>query len=217
VKVSRWLQGLFGLADPHPFESDPFGPPVVIPAPPKVHALEREPAWEEVEARLRLQLVPASVARHDSLIVFPLHHAVVIAVVVDDADGYAFIRHQDAARWGLPPGRLYAKAEEGLRLASADVRPQFVHRPNRCIVLTNRDGYDAARLLLPDFRMFMGKHLSTPFFAALPNRDFLLAWAEDCEPAFHAYAHDKVMRSWTERPHPLTGDLFRVDDKGVRG
>jgi hypothetical protein len=215
--VARWLQRLLGLAGEHPFEAaEPFQMPV-MPAPPNVHALEKEPEWEQVEARLRLQLVPFTVAKHDSLVVYPLHPTVVIAVVVDAPEGFAFIRHQDAARWGLAPDTLYAKAVEGLRLGSADIKPQFTGRPNRCIALQTGDGYDAARLLIPDFRTFLGARLSRPFFAAIPNRGFLMAWSEDCEPAFHAYAQEKVMRSCAERPFPLTPDLFRVDEKGVRG
>lgn len=214
--AGRFLRSLFGLGEPHPFEGAEAPAQPVLAVPPNVHALEREPEWEQVEARLRLQLVPASVAKHDALIVFPLHHKVVIAVVVDAPEGYAFIRHQDAARWGLAPGRLYAKAEEGLRIASADLKPHWVDRPNRCVALQTGDGYDAARLLLPDFRTFLGKRLSKPFLAAIPNRGLLMAWAEDCQPAFHAYAEEKVLRSWAERPHPLTDDLFKVDEKVVR-
>ena len=93
---------------------------------------------------------------------------------------------------------------------------ELVQGPNRCIGIQEMDGYDAARLLVPGFRQFLANHLSMPFFAAIPNRDFLIAWAADCEQAFHQFAREKVARDFGERPYPLPADVFRADEDRVR-
>src|SRR5689334_794529 len=57
--------------------------------------------------------------------------------------------------------------------------------------------------IVPRFRRFIASHVGQPFFAAIPNRDFLIAWATDCEPGFHQLAREQVARSFNERPYAL--------------
>ena len=175
-----------------------------------------DPEWPAVQTSLRLQLVPAEYRDQAPILTFPFHTAVVIAIVIDLAEGYSVVRAEDVERWRVRPEELYQTAADNLNAASSAVRAQLVNAPNRSIGVQEMDGYDAARLLVPQFRQFLAEHLSMPFFAAIPNRDFLIAWAADCEPAFHQFAREKVAKDFGERPYPLTSDVFRVDESGVR-
>lgn len=175
-----------------------------------------EPEWPSVRTSLRLQLVPAEYGDQAPILTFPFHPAVVIAIVIDLPEGYSVVRSEDVERWGVRPQDLYTTAADNLNAASAAVRAEMVQGPNRCIGVQEMDGYDAARLLVPGFRRFLAGHLSMPFFAAIPNRDFLMAWAADCEPAFQLFAREKAAKDFGERPYPLTSEVFRADEKGVR-
>jgi len=175
-----------------------------------------DPEWFAVQASLRLQLVPAEYAEQAPILTFPFHRDVVVALVIDQPEGYSVVRAEDVTRWGIPAEDLYSTASDNLNAASSNVQAQFVPGPNRCIGVQEMDGYDAARLLVPQFRQFLAGHISLPFFAAIPNRDFLIAWAADCEPEFHEFARTKVVKGFGERPYPLTTEVFRADDNGVR-
>jgi uncharacterized protein YtpQ (UPF0354 family) len=175
-----------------------------------------DPQWPGVQTSLRLQLVPTEYGEQAPILTFPFHSAVVIAIVIDLPEGYAVVRSEDVERWGVRPDELYGRAAENLNAGSAAVQAQLIQGPNRCIGVQEMDGYDAARLLVPQFRQFLADQLSMPFFAAIPNRDFLMAWAADCEPGFHQFAREKAAKDFGERPYPLTSEVFRAERDGVR-
>ncbi len=173
------------------------------------------PEWPASKPDLRPQLVPAEYGEQVPILAFPFNADVVATVVIDLPHGYSLVRPEDADRWGVTPGELFAAATENLNTASANVRAQAIQGPNRCIGIQEMDGYDAARILVPGFRHFLGTHLSFPFFAAVPNRDFLIAWADDCEPGFHEFAKQKVVKDFGERPYPLSAGIVRVREDGI--
>jgi hypothetical protein len=172
--------------------------------------------WAEAESVLRLQLVPAEYSDRPPILEFPFHHSVVATAVCDLPEGYAIVTSKDVERWQVSRAQVYAAAEANLQAASRDLEVQSFDGPNRCIAVQSMDGYDAARALLPGFRRFLGDRLGSPFFVAVPNRDFLVAWAADCEPAFDQFMREKAVKDFGERPYPLVSEVFRADADTVR-
>jgi hypothetical protein len=80
--------------------------------------------------------------------------------------------------------------------------------PDRFIGVQAADGYDAARILLPELCGFILSHLGEPFFAGIPNRDFLICWAADCSEQFHAFAREKIAGDYEVQSYPLTPSVI---------
>jgi hypothetical protein len=77
-----------------------------------------------------------------------------------------------------------------------------------------RDAYDAARLLLPEFRARVLSKLGDFVFAGIPNRDFLILWSKDFSG--HAGFVAQIKKDSQSRPYPLTDEIFVITAGGVR-
>jgi hypothetical protein len=70
------------------------------------------------------------------------------------------------------------------------------------------DGYSASRILVPSIRKEIAVALGDPFYFAVPNRGFLVAWSQD-----YAYTDQfmgKVREDFVRRPYPISEDVFLV-------
>ncbi|HEX7706452.1 MAG TPA: DUF1444 family protein [Thermoanaerobaculia bacterium] len=174
---------------------------------------ERGPAplhWSEVRPRLRPQFMPAEYLEQAPapLLFFPLNEDVAIGVVVDQSNTYAYVRAEDAELWGVPADAVFEMAIENLNAASADIPMHSGSDPDRFIAIEAGDGYDAARLLIPGLRAFIADHLGSPFFAGIPNRDFLICWARDASQEFQDFAREKIAADNAEQPYSLTAEVL---------
>lgn len=82
------------------------------------------------------------------------------------------------------------------------------------VIVDTHDGYDAVRLLLPNFMARLRTTLEVlRVFAGIPNRDFLVAWTPDfaARKGFALKLREDVL----VRNHPLTDALFTSSDAGV--
>ncbi len=172
--------------------------------------------WELARERVRLQLMPAELVREGISITYPLLDQVVISIVIDSPHGYAYVRNEDAERWNMSLFDLYEVACENLKQASEGIEISFIEGPPSMIVLQTQDGYDAARVLLPEFRQFAAERLGTPFFAAIPNRDFLIMWSQSEDNSFHEHIKNQVRIDATSQSHPLTSTILVVTEEKIR-
>lgn len=172
--------------------------------------------WEVARERVRLQLMPANLIREGISIAYPLLDEVVVSVVIDSPHGYAYVRHEDLAKWNMSHFDLYEIACENLKQASEGIEISFIDGPPSMIVLQTQDGYDAARVLLPEFRQFAAVRLGTPFFAAIPNRDFLILWSQSEDSSFHEQIKNQVRVDTASQSHPLTSTILVVTEEKIR-
>jgi len=172
--------------------------------------------WEEARQRVRLQLMPSELIRDGISVTYPLLDQVVVSVVIDSPHGYAYVRNEDLAKWNMSLFDLYEIACENLKQASEGIEISFIDGPPSLIVLQTQDGYDAARVLLPEFRQFAAKRLGTPFFAAIPNRDFLIMWSQTDDTSFHEHIKNQVRIDATSQSHPLTSTILVVTEEKIR-
>lgn len=172
--------------------------------------------WDEARALVRPQLMPAEYLAEAPLLHRPFHSGVVAGLVLDEPDGYSYLRGQDCAAWQLEGDVVWEAAIANLNEASRGLEAHLDDGPDRWVVISMQDGYDAARILVPGIRAFLAERLGEPFFAGTPNREFLLAWASDCSPRYWEIVEGRLAKDWREQPYPLTPACSEVTRAGVR-
>lgn len=171
--------------------------------------------WEEARGKLRLQFIRAENASRASVVTFPFAEEVVVAVAIDLSNAYAFVSPQNLQQWGVTGESLYQEAMLNLEKTSAGIEMHATGAPERLLAIQTRDGYDAARLLLPALRKVACDHLGEPCYAAIPNRDFLIAWSRSNSAEFQTQVRNQVRLDFETQPHPLTSGIFTVRESEV--
>jgi hypothetical protein len=172
-------------------------------------------SWEAAKSRVRLQLMPSDFCRDGFSVTYPFLDSVLISVVIDSENGYAYVRQEDLQNWQISLFDLYEVARENLKAASQGIEISVIEGPPGLIALQTQDGYDAARILLPELRKFASEQLGSPFYAAVPNRDFLIMWPSETNEEFHESMRSQVTSDFTSRSHPLTRTILLVSEDSI--
>jgi hypothetical protein len=77
------------------------------------------------------------------------------------------------------------------------------------------DGFDAVRIIVPEFQQLIAEHIGTPFYVGVPNRDFLICWSKSDDKEFQNQMWSQVSTDFTERPYPLSGRAFEVNSESI--
>ena len=170
--------------------------------------------WDEAKDRLRLQLVSSRIDELESAITFPFSDDVTSSVVVDSKHGYAYVRPEDAERWGQTTVDLIEIARENLVEASQTLEIKVAPGPPALAIIQTGDSYDAARILLPTIREtlidMLCKDGGEEVFVGVPNRDFLIAWSVDTPDAIHDQLTSTIAMDSQRQSHPLSRHLFKI-------
>ena len=86
----------------------------------------------------------------------------------------------------------------------------------KAAILSQHDGYDAARLLLGGLYDRLAPQLGGNFFVATPARDMFVAFSHGPDP-FLNRLKDRVEHDYRRLPYPITSDFFYVSRDGVAG
>lgn len=171
--------------------------------------------WAQVQKKLRLQIMPAAFERHGSSIIFPLLPEVVVSIVVDSDFGYSYVREIDLERWSINRVDAYELAKQNLDENSRELKINYFVGPPDLMAVDTTDGYAAARLLLPELRKFVAGRLGSPFYAGIPNRDFLVMWAKPRDKAFTTRIRTQLNSDFRNRSHPLTNRILVVTPETI--
>lgn len=167
--------------------------------------------WDTVKSALKPQLCPEGFLRKMPLAHRPLGAGLVIGVVLDGEKAYRYTTPQDLQAWDVAFDDLFVYATENLNEASAGNTPMhYVPGPDRLVAIQTQDGFDAARILVPEFRSFIGSKLGSPFLCAVPNRDFLLCWSHDNSENFLTLTRERIKEDFAHRPYPLSPEVFQA-------
>lgn len=178
------------------------------------------PSWEEARTRLRPQLVPSDFgANNPDLLRRAFLPGVDLAYAIDEVERYALVLTPQAASWGVGEDDLYAVALANLAAACepgklAVTLPSEPGGEGRWVALDSDDGYAAARVLVPAMRQRLAALLGEPFYVALPNRDFLVAWSRDS--SFHAAFAERARQDFAHKHHPLSPEVFVAAAEEIR-
>ena len=171
-------------------------------------------AWESARERLYPRLVgPAfmsSLPDRQDLHLLQLGPEVWVTLVLRYRERARYVRQVEVETWSKDGAAPRAQALHNL--AGSCKRARFLqhvtdHGP--LVIAESRDGLDAARLLLPGLHDVLAPSLGSPFLAAVPHRDTLLA----CPMGPAALVEEFVARvnaAANSAPHAIARTLWRV-------
>lgn len=170
--------------------------------------------WASVQSQVMLQLMPAEYGQKfqddKALVSRPFIPGVATAVVVDGERGYRYVRKIDLAQWKIGADALFERALKNLDTKSKAAKHEASRGPDKFLAFEEKDGYDAARLLLPGVRAEAAKLLGDPFLASIPNRDFLILWSAENSAQFQQFTRQKARDDFKTQPYPLSPATLRV-------
>jgi uncharacterized protein YtpQ (UPF0354 family) len=141
-----------------------------------------------------------------------------ILFVIDLPQMTVSITTEQMIRWGVTTDELEDLARLNLRETSKNIELRIIDAEDggRAAIFSNRDGYDAARLLLLDLHEKLAPELGGDFLVATPARDVFVAMSVSPD-AFIERVSDRVRQDFKMLPYPITTDLFYVTRDGVAG
>ena len=113
---------------------------------------------------------------------------------------------------------LDAISRENLARYAPDLEVRMIdsHDGGRAAIVSQQDGYDAARLLLSTLHGRLARELRGDFFVATPARDTFIAMSAGPN-AFIDRLRQRIDEDYRRLPYPITSDLFLVTRDGVAG
>jgi uncharacterized protein YtpQ (UPF0354 family) len=142
------------------------------------------------------------------LVYRPLVGDLMVTYVVDEGESVAYLNEGHLQRWGVSEDVLWARSLANLRARTRGVRPQRIGSGAGSLLLLNGgDGYDAARLLLPEIFATFAATVPGNLVIGVPSRDFLLAFSDRDRRIFEQIK-TQIETDARVQAHPLTEQLF---------
>ncbi len=172
--------------------------------------------WPEAKEVVRPQLLPKEHAEKLHVLTYPIAGELAVGIVVDYKTAPWFVKDQQLKLWKIEPSELYDAGIQNLAAAPVEMEVTITEGTDRFIGLETGDGYDATRILVPKIRKFATEKLSEPYFAGIPNRDFLILWSRNCSKRFQEYAIEKVETNFAIQSYPLSKELFEATTSSIK-
>ncbi|MBM3846629.1 MAG: hypothetical protein FJ405_10150 [Verrucomicrobia bacterium] len=168
--------------------------------------------WPQVRDKVRIQLTSESILSSAPLAHVPLGGGLVKLAVVDSDVAFRYISAEDLIRWRINWDELEITACSNLNEAcQGRTQVSYVPGPDRLIAVQTLDGFDAARILIPDFRAFVASKLGSPFLFGVPNRDFLICWSHDNSESFLKLTRGRLQQDHKSQPYPISPEVFEAN------
>lgn len=178
-------------------------------------------SFEQARARIMPRIQPVSIFSHlseEMVAHAPYVNDTVIVFVLDMPHMTVSITTDQIVRWGVSCEEVEELARENLDLYAPELDVKVIESAEggRAAIVSEQDGYDAARLLMSDVHGRLTPHLGADFFVATPARDMFIAMSAEPEP-FVQRLRERVAEDHARLPYPITTDLFLVTRDGVAG
>lgn len=175
--------------------------------------------WEDVRGQIMPALVEAArLGRYGPHCVQQewindLH----IVYVIDEEGGYRALTDEECEAWGVELEELHEQALENLVNRSAELTMEGSRAEGyTMLALSVSDPYNAARLLLPDLHRKLREHLGVTFYAAIPSREFMLAFSTTREDVL-ARVRAQIGHDYRRVDNPVSPKIFLVTPDGITG
>ncbi len=176
---------------------------------------------EFARARIMPRIQPVTIFNHlDEQMVahVPFVNDTVVVFVTDLPQMTVSITTEQMLKWHIAIDEVEEIAMENLEHYSPELEIQFVESKEggRAAIISEQDGYDAARLLLRGLYRRLAPQLGGDFFVATPARDMFVALSG--RPAeFVERVSERVAQDYQRLPYPITSEFFYVTMDGVAG
>jgi len=171
-------------------------------------------AWEQAKTLVMPQLMPTEYVERMPVINYTLGEEVCIGIVIDDEKSYSYVTEDNLREWNISDEELYQAAIDNLTAKSQNLELMFVPPPNGFVAIGTMDGFDAARILVPQMVEFFAEKLGSPFYFGIPNRDFLICWSKQGDKDFQKTMRRQISSDFEERPYPLSKYAFEIHENG---
>lgn len=148
----------------------------------------------------------------------PFVNGTVIVFVTDLPQMTVSITTEQTLRWGLDIDEVERIARANLQHYTSELEVQFIESKEggRAAIVSEQDGYDAARLLLGGLWERLAPQLGGDFLVATPARDMFIALSRDPRE-FVDRVGGRVAQDYRRLPYPITSDFFYVTRDGIAG
>lgn len=172
--------------------------------------------WVDVRGHVRAVLKPAAYLGAVQYPSIEFCNQTVIVFVIDRPTHHLTITDALRAKWRLSVDELLYVATANLAAVPFEIDELFPIEGGRGALIGVNDGYDAARLLLPDLQRQLRRDLGGDFYVGVPCRDYLIAVSAEPEPPLRR-TRAKVAADYERLPYPISPRLFLVTRDGVAG
>ena len=167
---------------------------------------------------LRLMLEQASVVEQSNTLAKTLSAEVVATVVwVDAAESrIRFVMPHHLAEWGLATDRAWSEAGMNMDELVRQTPIEVMDANGLLLGMLSTPSVSKASLLLaPRLRDFVPAQIGWPLLAVAPCRDFVYLLSETSRDQLGRMG-PVVMREFTRSAYPLSPEVWRVSDDGLR-
>ena len=135
-----------------------------------------------------------------------------VAYVIDEGDSVGYLNEGHLRMWNIGEVELHERALANLRAKAWTPYPGVLGAGKGALMIFNsRDGYDAARIVLPELFAEFAARLPGTLVVGVPNRDFLIAFSDANRRVFDQIAAQVATDAQTQA-HALTAQLFTFED-----
>lgn len=172
-------------------------------------------------ARIMPRIQPESIFEHlsrEQVAHVPFVNDTVIVFVTDLPHMTVSITTEQQLRWNLSVEEMEEIARNNLNEYAPDLEVQLVESKEggKAAIISQHDGYDAARLLLGGLFERLAPQLGGDFLVATPARDMFVALSPRPAP-FIERLRERVIHDFRRLPYPISPDFFLVTRDGVAG
>lgn len=172
-------------------------------------------------SRIMPRIQPEGIFQHlsrEQVAHIPYVNDTVVVFVTDLPHMTVSITTEQVLRWRLTIDDVEMIARENLDAYAPDLDIQVVESKEggRAAILSQHDGYDAARLLLSGLYDRLAPHLGGNFYVATPARDMFVGFSPGPD-SFVTRLRDRVDHDFRRLPYPICPDFFYVTRDGVCG
>jgi hypothetical protein len=175
-------------------------------------------SWETARTQLFPRLVGPKFLEGlpvpSDLYLVPLGPAVWETLVLRYKERARYVRQREVEAWSKDGASPEPQALQNL--ARSYQRARFLQHATEhgpIVIADSRDGLDSARLLLPGLHDVLAPALGTPFIAAVPHRDTLLACPMQPD-ALVAELERRVAAAVRAAPHAIARTLWLISGPG---
>jgi hypothetical protein len=176
---------------------------------------------EFAKPRIMPRIQPETIFEHlsrEQVAHIPFVNNTVIVFVTDLPHMTVSITTEQQLRWNVSLEEMDEIARHNLDEYAQELEVQVVESKEggRAAIISQHDGYDAARLLLSGLHQRLAPQLGHNFYVATPARDMFVAMSAEPEP-FLSRLHDRVVQDFRRLPYPISPDFFIVTRDGIAG
>ena len=178
-------------------------------------------SFDFAKARIMPRIQPESIFNHlsrEQVAYVPFVNGTVVVFVLDLPHMTVSVTTEQMIRWGVTADDLENVARKNLDTYVPELTVQLVEsrEGGKAAIVSEQDGYDAARLLLSSLHKRLSPQLGGDFFVATPARDMFIAMTGDPAQFMHRL-RTRVEQDYKRLPYPITPMLFFVTRDGVAG